>query len=55
MRFSGRSIEDVGQARVEIDLNEDRHRQHGDDQGLRKNLLALKAEEENQRGKQRHE
>ena len=48
-----RAVEQVGEAGVEIDLDEDRHRQQHDDQRLREDLLALEAEQQHQRGEQR--
>jgi ArsR family transcriptional regulator len=39
---------DVGEARIEIDLNEDRHGQQRDDNRLRKNLRALEYKQQHQ-------
>src|SRR5215207_6943919 len=55
MRFAGRAVEQIGKPRIEIDLDEDRHRQHGDDQRLPEDLLALEAEQENERRQQGEE
>src|SRR3546814_9028330 len=45
----------IGEACIEIDLDQDRHRQQRDDQRLGDDLLALKAEQQDQRGEQRHQ
>ena len=49
------AIEQVSQPGVEIDLDQDRHRQDRDDQRLCQDLLALEAEQQHQRGQQRHQ
>ncbi len=45
-------VQQVGQPRVEVDLDQDRHRQHGDHQGLIQDLLPLEAEQQHQGGQQ---
>ena len=53
MRHAEAAVEQVGQAGVEVDLDQDRHRQQRDDQRLRQDLLALEAEQQDQRRQQR--
>ena len=55
MRFAGGAIEQVGEAGVEIDLDQDRHGQQRDDQRLAQDLLALEAEQQHERRQQRDE
>ena len=55
MRLAGCAIQQIGKTRIEIDLDQDRHRQHGDDQRLGQDLLALEAEQQHQRREQRDE
>ena len=55
MRFAGRPVQEVGQRRVEVDLDQDRDRQQRDDERLRDDLLALEAEEQHQGRQQRDE
>ena len=55
MRLAGCAIQKISESRIEIDLDQDRHGQHCDDQRLRQDLLALEAEQKNQRREQRHE
>ncbi len=45
----------IGEAGIEIDLDEDRHREQRDDERLRDDLLALEAEQQHQRREQRDE
>jgi hypothetical protein len=47
------AVEQIGEAGVEIDLDQDRHGQQRDDQRLRDDLLALEAEQQHQRRQQR--
>lgn len=49
MRFTGRTVEEIGETGIEADLDQDRHGQHGDYQRLRQNLFALEAEQKDQR------
>src|SRR5450755_4117168 len=53
MGFSRQAIQDVGQRRVEVHLDQDRHGKYGDNRWLCQNLLPLKAKQENQGRKQR--
>ena len=46
MRHAERPIERVGDPGIEIDLNDDRHREQRDDQRLAHDLFALKAEQQ---------
>ncbi len=55
MGLSAQAIEEIGEPRIEIDLDQDRHGEQRDDAWLGKDLLALKAEEQHQRGQQRCE
>src|SRR3546814_2299084 len=52
VRLSRRPVQQVGEARVEVDLDEDRHRQQEDDERLGQDLLALEAEQQHQGGQQ---
>lgn len=47
------AIEQVAKAGIKVDLDQDWHRQHRDNQLLIENLLALKPEQEHQRPQQR--
>jgi hypothetical protein len=49
------SIEPIGQPGVEVNLDQNWNGKHQYDPGLRKNLLALEAKEQNQRQQQRSE
>ena len=52
MRFTGEPVQRIGQTGVEIDLYQNRNRQHGDDRRLFHDLLALKAKQQYERGQQ---
>jgi hypothetical protein len=53
VRLSQAAVQPVGQARVEQNLDQDRHREHGDDQRLLQDRFALEAEQQHQRRQQR--
>ena len=53
MLLAQHTVEQVGKSRVEIDLKENRHGEHPDDRGLPQDLLALKAEQQDERGEER--
>ena len=55
MRLAGCAIQKIGETRIEIDLDQDRHGQHCDNQRLGQDLLALEAEQKHERREQRHE
>ncbi|MNU03570.1 hypothetical protein D3C72_2476480 [compost metagenome] len=44
VRHAQAPVQDIGQARVEVDLQQDRHREYRDYQWLGHDLLALEAE-----------
>ena len=46
MLLAAPAVEEIGEARVEIDLDDDRHRDERDDQRLGDDLLALEGEEQ---------
>ena len=47
------AVQPIGQSGIEIDLNDDRHRQHADDQRLAEYLFTLQAEQQYQGQQQR--
>lgn len=53
MRLAGGSIEKIGEAGIEVDLNQDRNRQKSDDERLGDDLLALEAEQQHEGREQR--
>ena len=55
MLLTGETVEQIGQPGVEVDLDEDRHGEERDDQRLRQDLLPLKAEQQDERSKQRQQ
>ena len=44
MRLARDAIQEISEPRIEIDLNQDRHRQDRNDQGLCQDLFALESE-----------
>jgi len=52
--LTGGTVQHVRKTGVEVDLNKDRHREHGDNQRLRQDLLPLEAEQKNERRQQRY-
>jgi hypothetical protein len=52
LRDAEHTVDRIGDTGVEIDLNDDRHRQQRDDQRLPDNLLALKSEQQHESGQQ---
>ena len=53
VRFTDTAIQPVGQAGIEIDLNDDGHGEHDDDERLLDDGFALKGEQQYQREQQR--
>ena len=45
MRHAERAVEPIGNPRIEIDLDDDGHREQRDDQRLPDDLLALESEQ----------
>jgi hypothetical protein len=52
MLFAGETVQQIGEARVEIDLDDDRHGQQQNDDRLRDDPFALEAEQRHQRRQQ---
>jgi hypothetical protein len=55
VRDPKRAVQRVGNPGVEIDLNDDRHREQQDDDRLPHDLLALEPEQQDERRQQREE
>ena len=55
MGFAGRPVQEIGEARVEVDLDQDRHRQQRDDQRLLDDLFALETEQQHEGRQQGHQ
>ena len=55
MLLARNAVQQIGEAGIEIDLDQDRHRQQRDHKRLRQDLLALKAEQQHQCRQQRDE
>ena len=53
MRLRQAAVEPIGKAGVEVDLDQDGHREHRNHQRLLEDLLALEAEQQHQRRQQR--
>ena len=49
------AVEQIGEAGVEIDLDQDRHGENGDDRRLRYDLVALEGKEQHQGDQQRRD
>ena len=48
MALPRRSVQNIRETGIEVDLDENRYRQHCNDQGLIDDLLALKSKQQDQ-------